>query len=721
MASGLLLVFLLSAVLPQGSIGVNKPTKHIHPMQMMLKGELQHRKEQIISKIRDPTCLKHIRALIDGVREREYWALNMVDASMKISDGLLFFATWYVGNYEQCLRIQNVKTDSGSFSGQHCMARFCTADGECVERMSDTIKKGIPLMEQIETGHIGEDLIAKAKVAVNTSSVHIGFCMPSTCNSSDLENLLNAAISQVTKEVHTNVHPEDCHTTKAPDFEVIDYVTLGLFSAILALIICSTLYDVTHQDASNCSELYIVFSAYTNLKKLMSTSETNNNKNLGCLHGIRFFSIAYVILGHTYVNYALIPLHNPKMPDEFMQSWNSIWVMTGVFSVDTFFLLSGLLLCYIFFNVMTERKSINYRTFYMHRFIRLTPTLVAVLLIHVSLAKRLNIGPMWNEVFLEDCSDVWWQVLLYIRNNFHRSKCMLHTWYVSADTQLYCLSPLLLTTLWKNPRQGKKLLALGLFLGWFIPFTYAYVWEIPCPITPFVLLENKKKLQSGHLYRSTETRFAPWIMGIWLGYIMHRIKTGQLTIKMNKRVVAVLWFYVFIVAIGCAVSLHPYMVTKHVYRRFVDSFYNSTIRILWTSAVALTIIACTTGYGGPFNNMLSHRWWAPWSRLTYAIYLIHPTILKVTTAQMRVPQNFSQVIVLRAVLSVLMLSAAAAILLNLMFESPVSAFEKILMRKPNKHTALKSSTGESEDVEKKRRMQKGYIRLPISESNSQYH
>ncbi|XP_068082891.1 nose resistant to fluoxetine protein 6-like [Anabrus simplex] len=464
------------------------------------------------------------------------------------------------------------------------------------------------------------------------------------------------------------------------------------------------------------SELYVVFSAYTNLKKLMSTSETSG-KNLGCLHGIRFFSIAYVVLGHTYICYGLIPLHNNIEVNEFLKSLNSTWVMTGVFSVDTFFLLSGLLLCYGFFNTMTEKKSINYKAFYMHRFMRLTPTLLAVLLIQASLVNKLNTGPMWNHIFVEDCSDRWWQVLFYIKNYYYTNPCMLHTWYVSADTQLYCLSPLLLITLWKNPRLGKKLLALGLFLGWFIPFTYAYVWEIPCPITPFVFVGNKVK-ESAHLYNSTETRFAPWLMGIWLGYIMHRIKAGQLTVKMNKAVVVVLWLYVIIVALSCALSVHSYMLTTHVYRRFEDSLYNSTIRILWTSAVGLTILACTTGYGGPFNNMLSHRWWAPWSRLTYAIYLVHLIILRVTTAQLRVPQNLNHVAALRSVISVLMMSALAAVLLNLMLESPVSALEKILMREPNKYAALKSSTDGSEDVEKKGRMQNGYIKLPISEPES---
>ena len=40
------------------------------------------------------------------------------------------------------------------------------------------------------------------------------------------------------------------------------------------------------------------FSFYTNARKVFSVS--NNVDQLKCLHGIRFLSLSWVILGHTY-------------------------------------------------------------------------------------------------------------------------------------------------------------------------------------------------------------------------------------------------------------------------------------------------------------------------------------------------------------------------------------------------------------------------------------
>ncbi len=43
---------------------------------------------------------------------------------------------------------------------------------------------------------------------------------------------------------------------------------------------------------------FMAFSIYTNTKKLLSTRKSPDD--MGCLHGIRFLSTAWVVLAHTY-------------------------------------------------------------------------------------------------------------------------------------------------------------------------------------------------------------------------------------------------------------------------------------------------------------------------------------------------------------------------------------------------------------------------------------
>lgn len=52
----------------------------------------------------------------------------------------------------------------------------------------------------------------------------------------------------------------------------------------------------------------MTFSAYANIKKLLSTRKFPGD--LGCLHGIRFWSTAWVVLAHTYAVYVMGPQWN---------------------------------------------------------------------------------------------------------------------------------------------------------------------------------------------------------------------------------------------------------------------------------------------------------------------------------------------------------------------------------------------------------------------------
>ena len=45
-------------------------------------------------------------------------------------------------------------------------------------------------------------------------------------------------------------------------------------------------------------KILLSFSAYTNVIKIFKISKSEGQ--LECLHGIRFFSMAWVVLGHTY-------------------------------------------------------------------------------------------------------------------------------------------------------------------------------------------------------------------------------------------------------------------------------------------------------------------------------------------------------------------------------------------------------------------------------------
>ncbi|CAE1236827.1 unnamed protein product [Acanthosepion pharaonis] len=60
----------------------------------------------------------------------------------------------------------------------------------------------------------------------------------------------------------------------------------------------------------------------------------------------------------------------------------------------------------------------------------------------------------------------------------------------------------------------------------------------------------------------------------------------------------------------------------------LSSLYTALARTVWALSVGWVIYACSTGYGGFVNTILSWKAFIPLSRLTYCAYLVHPIILQ---------------------------------------------------------------------------------------------
>ena len=90
-------------------------------------------------------------------------------------------------------------------------------------------------------------------------------------------------------------------------------IFLRITLIIITLIaISGTLVDVYvngNQRNQIPMKFLLCFSIYTNGKKLISAKKVEGN--IDCLNGIRFFSMAWVVLGHSFYVVGLTPWTNP--------------------------------------------------------------------------------------------------------------------------------------------------------------------------------------------------------------------------------------------------------------------------------------------------------------------------------------------------------------------------------------------------------------------------
>jgi peptidoglycan/LPS O-acetylase OafA/YrhL len=88
---------------------------------------------------------------------------------------------------------------------------------------------------------------------------------------------------------------------------------------------------------------------------------------------MRVISMCWVIMGHTIQFGTSLSTSNAYMYGEVVTRSSMSIVLQALFSVDTFFFLSGLLASHLLLLELRKKGHINWLMYYVHRFLRLTP------------------------------------------------------------------------------------------------------------------------------------------------------------------------------------------------------------------------------------------------------------------------------------------------------------------------------------------------------------
>lgn len=103
-------------------------------------------------------------------------------------------------------------------------------------------------------------------------------------------------------------------------------------------------------------------------------------------------------------------------------------VINATFSVDSFFLMSGMLATYNILKLLDKTEGkLNVPMFYTYRYLRLTPTYAILIGISATLLTYTGNGPYWYFVQAgeEFCRKNWWTNILYV-NNLVRTEEMVN-------------------------------------------------------------------------------------------------------------------------------------------------------------------------------------------------------------------------------------------------------------------------------------------------------
>ncbi|EDW67402.2 uncharacterized protein Dvir_GJ24123 [Drosophila virilis] len=593
-------------------------------------------------------CLADMTQLMAGLTSGKLWTIKMFDSWGSFPKGLLYGNLIDMGNYDECVGINKAISDNYNIQGKYCRAKLTLVE---------------PALK-----------------------LQVGICLPASCSAANMNTFLKQLIKKlIGLNINTHFVSEDaCRTADREPFDGLTIFTIVLLSVLGAVAVLATICDYfLFEDQKKLPFLIKAFSIRANSRALFCLVEPNSKPNvIDCLHGMRCLSLIWVIFGHEYIIAMIAPNMNFLTVYRWFEKPFSNFITRGVFSVDTFLFLSGLLLVVISMRSLERTKGrLNIPLMYLHRYLRLTPIVAVAILIYMKLLPYLGDGPMFNSIHFDDysrCERTWFWSLLYLQNYATAELCISHTWYLAVDMQLYILSPIFLLALYK---WGKKA-AAGIFV--FMLLLSACLFS--------TMMTNKQGLLAGEgqrkLYFATHTHAAPWLIGALFGYFLHvnRNKNFQL----SRIMIWLGWLISLTLIFTSIFALHASAQWSAPNLTLLEAAsYYTLSRIAWPLALCWVVFACMRGYGGLANSFLSSPMWQPLSKLSYCAYIFHIVVQQTNVGRIRTSLYFSDYDLMLLFWGTFAFTVLMAYVMYIIVEAPFGVLETMLM--PNRRAAPKAT------------------------------
>ena len=425
-------------------------------------------------------------------------------------------------------------------------------------------------------------------------------------------------------------------------------------------------------------DLILSFSLYKTVPAIMATHQPATA--ITSINGMRVLSMFWVILGHTYswgILFDVVANTNEAIetvPKHFLFQP----VDNFTFSVDTFFVLSGLLLSYLSIKEMERHQGkFPFLSFYVHRLLRLSPAYYLSVFLYFKVLPHVGSGPLWYFVDVRNCEKYWWTNILYI-NNFYPvnilESCHLVTWYLAILMQFFIISPIFLLLLYHCWKIGFVTIAGTMLASFAIIGTLAGIEDFNANLQ----LEGTNS--SGNIiYEKPHCRINSYLIGIVLGFALYKKWRVRSNLWIRICFYSVMWI---MAATCCLIIIFGQYKTwnGHPFTKSENVMYFMFARTGYCIGIALMIYACHNGFGGVINKFLSWSFWVPLSHLTFMAYLFHPLVIVLMYRTMRFRFIYTDWLLVILFAAAVMLSYSLALIVAVTVEYPVANVENAVYR-----------------------------------------
>jgi len=654
--------------------------------KLPLGSSLTGRCEEIcasVAGVLSPPCQKSI----------ENWAID--ESYAELSSQATFASANVAGWFGQLMALSKIQNDT--LTAQNMVAKGFLKD----------FGKYDQCQAIVGTHYCHSDI---GTTAFNTGPMSLGLlalCLPETCSSRELTSVWHILLRVIKADSEFSI------VSKCGDQSVAwdDGATIMLILCIMVVLLVVFATAASHYRTSQIpaadpesgylamergpsrslvARLLHCFALQNNLKHFWNI---RTGTSTSCLDGVRTMSMMWVVFGHTllwpfdadlpgYNNIGdIVPFYNRRA---LIGTWTGQAVLSAEFSVDSFFFMSGFLATYIGIKklagkgVSTPLRASPFM--YLDRFLRLTPTYFFIILCYTYLSPLLSSGPFWGILDHDKCKSNWWQNLLYVQTLFIKTddenSCYGVSWYLADDMMFFYMVPFIIAlALW---RRLYCYVALGCAICASIIYSLAIAAEFQLSPSPF---DPTGMLYMGKYYYPPWTRAPAYLIGAALGIAWRDCSTPATAVLQDLRAQCALWLLSASILGSCMwgnwdqLQSVPSELSQSPVRAVA---FVALAKPAWAMGLGTLCILCFARVGGLVQWFLERELFGYLSKLTFTVYLLHPTVLFVYVRTLTAPIEYTALNFAFTFVAVLTVTTALALLVHLFVEQPTANLTSLL-------------------------------------------
>ncbi|KAM3957888.1 uncharacterized protein ACR2FA_008162 [Aphomia sociella] len=571
----------------------------------------------------------------------------------------------------------------------------------------------------------------------NHTNLHRGYCVSARCPQSPVERnaslrfercvqqwARNRSLHSELRELHyCHSHEDAISSKRLADMDTPQLIFLIIVGVFIVLNAIGTIYDAVVDDEKKKSKLLRAWSVTANWQRLTS-DRVNADPRLAALlplEGVRVAMLAIVMWVHAGFIHYMLYVHNPRDLEMMMQNPLMIIVKNGTALVQVFVMLTSFLFAYNML-IYSKTHTVTFRILpkcIFHRFIswkstsfyrrvekfnfpiiihattmnpiimsgeahaaseedRLTPVHLLVVGFAATWWPHIRGGPMWPMAVEAEsalCRRKFWTHAVYVHNLVEPDElCVLPTWFLAVDMQLYIVAVILTLALLRLGRHAVPVLAV-MFLGSCLlnaGLAYVFQWKSLLYImNPENLFTRFRGISSfNHFYIAPWSSLSSCILGLLLANLHFQLEEKGFNAREHKWLV---WLYQLYIPLAVGFIFTGYFFQQYT-SLLVTTIHAGIERPVFVVLSAIFFL-------GIFNKLESCAawlwWWRVWrapARLSLSALALHWGAAAALTAAAARPLDAGDLDIIVDWLATMAITYLLSVPVTILVEIPMQRF-----------------------------------------------